>query len=94
MDALDQLLQIVNNGVADIKRAYAAAGRNIPSLNEPYGGPDGLEKTVAPTTALVVAAAQQLVATLQSPREYVSDMSYGVGGLLWIQSLSLTSRHG
>jgi hypothetical protein len=78
MDALDQLLEIIQNGVADIKRAYAAASHDLPNLNEPYDGPHELEKTVSPTTALVVAAAQQLVATLQPPGQYLYDIAYGV----------------
>jgi hypothetical protein len=81
MDALDQLLEIIQNGVADIKRAYAAASRDLPNLNEPYDGPHELEKTVAPTTALVVAAAQQLVATLQPPGQYLYDIAYGVSSM-------------
>jgi hypothetical protein len=78
MDALDQLLHIITTGVADIKQAYAAAGRSPPSLDDLYQGPDALELALAPATALVVAASQQLVATLRLPTEALADVGSGV----------------
>jgi hypothetical protein len=64
MEALDQLLNIINLGVADIKRSYVSANCVFPSLDEPYDGPDELENTIASATTLVVSAALQLVATV------------------------------
>jgi hypothetical protein len=83
MDELDQLLDIVTTGVADIKRIYADAGRSPPRLEEPYGGPDELEKTLAPATTLVVSAAKQLIATLHNPTLYVADSFQGVSSIRW-----------
>jgi hypothetical protein len=77
-EELDQLLDIIVNGVADIKRSYASANRPIPKLSELYAGPDDLERVIAPATGVVVAAALQLVATLRLPTESVLDMSMGV----------------
>jgi hypothetical protein len=78
MESLQQLLQIINSGVADITRTYADAGRPFPSLDAPYGGPDALEQAAAPHVALVVAAAQQLIASVQLPAVSVSEVAYGM----------------
>jgi hypothetical protein len=72
MDALDQLLEIINNGVAEIKRVYASADRSMPSLDEPYDGPDELERATVAASTLVAAAAQQLIATLRLPSQTIT----------------------
>jgi hypothetical protein len=80
MDSLDQLLHIITAGVAEIKSAYAAAGRSPPSLDDLYRGPGELELALAPASTLVVAASQQLIATLRLPPEALLDVSSGVCG--------------
>jgi hypothetical protein len=65
-DPLDQLLAIINSGVGEIKSTY-----------EPYTASE-LEHKVAATTALVVAAAEQLVATIRLPTESIYDAASGV----------------
>jgi hypothetical protein len=78
MEALDQLLAVINDGVADIKLAYATASQPFPNLDQPYSGPNGLETAVAPATARVVAAANQLLATIRIPSRSVLDSTMGV----------------
>jgi hypothetical protein len=78
MEALDKLLAIITDGVADIKRVYLSANQAFPSLDEPYYGPDALDGQVAHASALVVAAAQQLIAMVRLPTDSVHDTSYGV----------------
>jgi hypothetical protein len=78
MDALDQLLGIITDGVADIKRVYVSANRPFPSLDEPYWRPDALDEKISTARTLIVAAAQQLIAMVQLPAESVSDEALGV----------------
>jgi hypothetical protein len=78
MDTLDQLLGIITDGVADIKRVYVSADRPFPSLDEPYWQPDALDEQISTARTLIVAAAQQLIAMVRLPAESVSDEALGV----------------
>jgi hypothetical protein len=78
MEALDRLLDIITTGITDIKRAYISAGHPFPSMDEPYGGPNPLEMVTAPTTTLVVAAAQQLIAAVRMPTQTLAEASGAV----------------
>jgi hypothetical protein len=78
MDTLDQLLGIISDGVADIKRVYVSADRPFPSLDEPYWQPDAFDEKISTARTLIVAAAQQLIAMVRLPAESVSDEALGV----------------
>jgi hypothetical protein len=74
---LDQLVSIITSGVADIKRTYAAAGVAGPSLDKPWTA-NAVEQETAVQTALVAAAASQLIRTLQPPGSTVVEIMTGV----------------
>jgi hypothetical protein len=78
---LDQLVSIISSGVADIKRTYAAAGVAGPSLDQPWTA-NAVEQETMVQTTLVVAAASQLIRTLQPPGSIVIESMMGVSVLL------------
>jgi hypothetical protein len=74
---LDQLVDLISSGVADIKRTYAAAGVAGPSLDKPWTA-NTVEQETAVQTTLLVAAASQLIRTLQPPGSIVIESMMGV----------------
>jgi hypothetical protein len=75
---IDQLVGIITSGVADIKRTHATAGGvPAPNLDEPYTESTVEQKTAVQTT-LVIAAASQLIRTLQKPASVVKEIVMGV----------------
>lgn len=77
MSHLDGLLQLINENVRQIQSAYAAGVRRFPTLDDPFAL-SPIDATLKQATALVVAAAAQLIATVQSPATTVMDAACGV----------------
>jgi hypothetical protein len=76
---LDQLLSIITTGVQDIKRSYTAADQPFPNFQKPYAPNAAAQSTQVMTqTALVVAAASQLIRTLRSPAQTVIEETLSV----------------
>jgi hypothetical protein len=82
---LDALLAIISSGVAEIKHAYASAGRIVPDLDTPYV-PDIVEPSLETTRALVVAAASQLVAAVGNPGKLIIETTAAVSVISPLQA--------
>ncbi|KAJ3769844.1 S-adenosyl-L-methionine-dependent methyltransferase [Lentinula raphanica] len=78
-DPLQALLDILSTQTAILKSAYTTNNTTVPSLDSPFE-PTSLESdpAVAAARKLIVAAATQLIATVQSPVEYLQN---GVSGM-------------
>jgi hypothetical protein len=74
---LDQLVDLITAGVADIKRSYKDAGIPAPRLNEPWA-PTPIDHQVEAQALLVSAAATQLAATLRAPHHLLWESTWGV----------------
>jgi hypothetical protein len=74
---LDQLVDIITAGVAEIKRAYTAADLPAPCLDEPWR-PTPIDQQTDVHALLVSSAAAQLVATLRTPGQLLYETMYGV----------------
>ncbi|KAJ3755044.1 S-adenosyl-L-methionine-dependent methyltransferase [Lentinula raphanica] len=78
-DPLQALLDILSTQTAILKSAYTTNNTTVHSLDSPFE-PTSLESdpAVAAARKLIVAAATQLIATVQSPVEYLQN---GVSGM-------------
>ncbi|KAJ3730279.1 S-adenosyl-L-methionine-dependent methyltransferase [Lentinula raphanica] len=78
-DPLQALLDILSTQTAILKSAHTTNNTTVPSLDSPFE-PTSLESdpAVAAARKLIVAAATQLIATVQSPVEYLQN---GVSGM-------------
>ncbi|GJE88172.1 hypothetical protein PsYK624_042550 [Phanerochaete sordida] len=77
MSTLDALVAVITAGVHDIQAAAAARGASYPGTDAPPSAAgDALQADLAARAAPVVAAAWQLVATLQHPQSYLLDLSF------------------
>ena len=76
---LSALVQIIAAGVQDIQSQCAARGVAFPHTDAPLtADAEAIVNEFAPQVAPIVAAAQQLVATLQHPSPYLTNMTFGV----------------
>jgi hypothetical protein len=75
--ALDQLVDIITTGVADLKRAYNAAGASAPSIDQPWT-PTTIEEETSAQVTMVAAAAFQLSSTLRNPNTIMWEATSGV----------------
>ena len=74
------LAQIIATGVQDIQSQCAARGVAYPQMDERLTAEsEAIVNECAAQVAPIVAAAQQLVATLQHPSPYLTNMAFGVG---------------
>jgi hypothetical protein len=73
--ALRALSTLISSGIENLENAYAAEGSSFPSLDAPYT-PSPLEQDpkVEETTKQVVAAAFQLIATVNTPLDTLMTM--------------------
>lgn len=71
---LAALVNIITTQVNVLEEAYATANTPIPSLDAPFA-PNALDfnPSLASARHLIVAAASQLIATVQSPMEFMMD---------------------
>ena len=76
---LSALSQIITSGIAAIESTYASHGATFPSLDEPFQPPTFDDPALVLPTKLVIAAATQLIASLNSPLSTVLDGSSSVG---------------
>jgi hypothetical protein len=84
---LDQLVNIITSGVADIKHAYVAASAAAPSLDEPWA-PTTIEQETSTQVTLVTSAAFQLLSTLRNPNTAVWEATSGVSHCIMLVCLS------
>lgn len=77
MSTLDALVQIIATGVKNIQSAATQRAMAYPTTDAPLS-PDGeqLQTELAGQAAPVLAAAWQLIATLQHPQAYLVDLSF------------------
>ncbi|EKM56172.1 uncharacterized protein PHACADRAFT_196226 [Phanerochaete carnosa HHB-10118-sp] len=76
MSALDTLVQIIANGVKDIQSKSAERGTSWPTPDTPLSPEnEKLQSDFAASTAPVIAAACQLIATLKHPHTYLMDLT-------------------
>lgn len=73
--ALRALSKLISSGIENLENAYAAEGASFPSLDDTYT-PHPLEQDpkVEETTKQVVAAAFQLIATVNTPLDTLMTM--------------------
>ncbi|KAJ3741587.1 S-adenosyl-L-methionine-dependent methyltransferase [Lentinula detonsa] len=78
-DPLKALVDIISSQTAVLQSTYAQNNSEVPSLNTPFQ-PTALEFDPNVTAArnLIIAAATQLIATVQSPIEFVANSMGGV----------------
>jgi hypothetical protein len=76
---LTALSQIIVSGINAIESTYAAHGVTFPSLEEPFQPPAFDDPALVLPTKLVIAAAAQLIASLNSPTSTVMDGASSVG---------------
>src|SRR5262245_20597182 len=78
MSSLSALSALISSGVASIESTYAKNGATPPSLNDPYTGPGPNDLAVMQSAAVVIAAADQLIASLRLPPLALMDSVGGV----------------
>ncbi|KAG6888544.1 hypothetical protein C0995_007556 [Termitomyces sp. Mi166 len=76
---LSALTNLISINVAALEATYADKGVTFPSLDDPFV-PTSLDfdPSLAPTKALIVAAAAQILATVRSPIEMLQEYSPGM----------------
>ena len=80
MSSLQALVDIITNGVKRIELSCAEDGASYPTLNDMYSREAAAVQGKNPTdTTTVIAAAQQLVATLSTPSPYLFTVGLSVG---------------
>lgn len=73
-DPLHALTDIICSQVAALQDAYAKQSLEIPTLDAPFKpGPLEFDPDLGHIRHLIVAAASQLIATVQSPVEFIQD---------------------
>ncbi|KAL0960206.1 hypothetical protein HGRIS_011839 [Hohenbuehelia grisea] len=76
---LQLLSDIISTNIHALESAYAKAGLAPPNLNDPYSpSPLASDVVVAHAAKLIIAAASQLIATVQSPLEVIQEFSAGM----------------
>ena len=76
---LSALIQIINAGMLDIQAKCTARGVSYPTTDVPLSPEtEALQNEFAAQTAPVLAAAYQLIATLQHPGAYLGNMTFSV----------------
>ncbi|KAG5336711.1 Sterigmatocystin 8-O-methyltransferase [Termitomyces sp. J132] len=77
--SLSALANIIVTNVAALEAAYAEKGATFPSLDDPFRPtPMDFDTSLAPTKALIVAAAAQILACVRSPIETLQEYSPGM----------------
>ncbi|KAG6861524.1 hypothetical protein C0995_015257 [Termitomyces sp. Mi166 len=75
---LSALANLISTNVAALEAAYAEKGAKFPSLDDPFRPTMHFDPGLAPTKALIVAAAAQIIATVRSPIEMLQEYSPGM----------------
>lgn len=80
---LRHLVNILSDAVTWIDEKYAAANLSFPSLDKPFEENDPAclllsDPDVVPLSSLIVAAADQLIASARHPIQAVLDMAQSV----------------
>ena len=79
MSTLDALVQVIASSVQNIRSKCADRGVSYPTLDVfPSPETDKLQTEMMAQAAPAIAAAYQLIATLQHSRPYLVGMSFGV----------------
>ncbi|KAF5387187.1 hypothetical protein D9615_001587 [Tricholomella constricta] len=82
---LSALSNIISSHVQTLEAAYAKAGAEFPSLDDPFHPtPLDFDPALHQTKALIVAAAAQILATVRSPIEMLQEYS---PGMYWTATL-------
>ena len=80
---LRHLVNILSDAVTRIDEKYASANLEFPALNEPFDEKDPAclllsDPDVVPFSSVIVAAADQLVASARHPMQAVLDLAHSV----------------
>ena len=80
---LRSLVDILSDAVARIEEKYAYANLEFPALDKPFDGKDPAcrvlsDPDVVPLSSVIVAAADQLIASARHPMQAVLDMAQSV----------------
>ena len=83
---LRRLVNILSDAVTQIDEKYASAGLEFPTLDEPFNekNPACLllsDPNVVPLSSVIVAAADQLIASARHPMQAVLDIAQFVSTL-------------
>ena len=83
---LRNLVNILSDAVAKVDQEYASANLEFPALDGPYREEDPAwsllsSPDVIPLTSVIVAAADQLIASARPPAQTILDLSQAVCGL-------------
>lgn len=72
-DPLKALVEIISTQTEILQAAYARSGEETPSINAPFqpDNPLEFEDSITQARYLIVAAAKQLIATVQSPVDFL-----------------------
>ena len=81
---LRHLVNVLSSAVARIDKKYAAANLEFPALDKPFDERDSAcrllsDPDVVPHSSVIVAAADQLIASARHPMQAVLDMAQSVG---------------
>ena len=80
---LRHLVNILSDAVARIDEKYASAGLEFPAFDKPFDDKEPAclllsDPDVVPFSSVIVAAADQLVASARHPMQAVLDVSHSV----------------
>jgi hypothetical protein len=92
MSPLRRLANIISDAVTQIDEKYASANLEFPTLDKPFNAKDPAslllsDPDVIPLSSVIVAAADQLIASARHPMQAVFDIAQAVS------SLCLSSPH-
>ena len=79
---LSALSEIISTGLKTIEETYAKHGVPYPSLDEPFRPDTVQDPAVMASAAAVIAAASQVIATIQMPAFYLIENTLAVRALL------------
>lgn len=79
-DPLKSLVEIISTQTNILQAAYAEMGEEVPTVNASFRPQDPLEfdPNITKARNLIVAAAKQLIATVQSPMEFLPGKATGM----------------
>ena len=84
---LRHLINILSDAVTQVDEKYASANLQFPSLNKPFDQKDPAcmllsDPDIVPLSAVIVAAADQLIVSARHPIQAVLDMARSVSTVI------------
>ena len=91
---LRHLVNILSDAVTRIDEKYASANLEFPALGKPFDEKDSASQLlsdpgVVPLSSVIVAAADQLIASARHPMQAILDMAQSVGAPVGVGGRSL-----